>query len=208
MHFFRFIIASALFVVLCGCQSQSSKLVKYDPALGKPSALIIAKIDNADYINLKRLDPKHVRTDSTIPAGCTVAPGSAGAVEGDVDVEYTIVHPIIWPVPHKYTDSIYSIEPGTYYISYAYLDNPTDDNAPIRSTRCDGLDSDNKPVYGAFTVREGEVLYLGDIKVNWLNRNPSQMFCMIDNSMCVKRDLTRAGYAELAQKVALASWER
>lgn len=193
MRYINFLMAVALSLLLCGCQYSSSKLAKYKPELGQPSALIIAKIDNADYVNIKRLTP--VATDSQDADNPLYAP------------EYTIVHPIVSPFPYKYTESLYTIEPGTYYISYAYMDNPTDDNARTRTTKCQGLDREQQPIYGAFTVHEGDVLYLGDIKVNWRNSNPRQMFCMIDNLPCVKRDLNRAGYAELAQKIKLAEWQ-
>ncbi len=185
MRHFKYLVIGLIFL-FSGCKQGATNLSKYDPKFGTPSAMLIAKVEDADYINIKRIH-------------------STSEIDLDDD-EYSIKHPPRSPIPYKYTQSIYTIEPGTYYISYAFYSNYNNPNARLRYTKNDGLDCQQQPIYGKFTIEPDQVLYLGDIKVNWISKNPHNMFCKIDNLAEVKRDLRKAGYKELSEKVSFADW--
>lgn len=184
MRYFQYLVIGLIFLV-GGCKQGAANLSKYDPKLGTPSAMLIAKVEDADYINIKRVQD---------------------TVDGELDDEFSIKQPPRSPIPYKYTQSIYTIEPGTYYISYAFYSNYNNPNARLRYTKNDGLDCQQQPVYGKFTIEPDQVLYLGDIQVNWIAKDPHNMFCKIDNLATVKRDLRKAGYKELSEKIQFAAW--
>lgn len=187
MRNIKLIIITTL-VLLVGCQADTANLTRYEKNLAedKPSAILIAKVDNADYIDIHKLTAPEQKT-------------------ADDDIytvnEYRIMQSMRTPLPlYSYKQSIYVIDPGTYYITYAF----SYDNGILKQTDCENTNNPDKS-YGTFTVKDGEVVYLGDLKVNWAeNKNPSKIIEVKNNIREVKIDLVKAGYPEMARKVELA----
>ena len=101
-----------------------------------------------------------------------------------------------------YSKSIYTIEPGTYYISYAYCNDDNDE----RFTKLPGLTADGAVEYGAFVVKPGDVVYLGDIEVDWLRPSSDKMFVVGGDLNAVKKDLLSANYNDIVSKLKMATY--
>lgn len=98
---------------------------------------------------------------------------------------------------YGYANSIYTVEPGIYYISYAY----SDENNSERHTQAPGINADNVIQYGAFEIKAGDTLYLGDIDFDWLQKNPAKMVTISGDLNIVKQELNAAHYQDLASKL-------
>jgi len=167
---------------LSGCQHNIAKLQKYDGTLDEKSAVVIAKVDNADYIFIKQYDPED--------------PDFA-------DVEYRIVQPMKSLMPYNYTKSIYNVEPGTYYISYAFeYDSKT---GALKQTNEPGITDEDQVTYAAFTVKPGDVLYVGDVHVNWVTNDLDKRFAIAGDVDQVKKDLNLNGRRDIADKLQVAN---
>lgn len=100
----------------------------------------------------------------------------------------------------SYAKSIYNIEPGIYYISFAYYDH----NSSVSYTRLPGVTDNGVVQYAAFEIKAGDVLYLGDISFDWVNLDKPNMISVHNNFTEVKRDLIEEGHKNLAVKIAQA----
>jgi len=103
---------------------------------------------------------------------------------------------------YGYANSVYTVEPGTYYISYAY----SDEGNVERHTQAPGLTETGTVEYGAFEVKAGDVVYLGDIEAEWLSKDPSKMFHISGNLNLVKQELIAANHSALAEKLQTATF--
>lgn len=101
-----------------------------------------------------------------------------------------------------YATSVYSVEPGIYYISYAY----NDAEGTAYYTKSAGLSSDNIVVYGAFEIKPGTVVFLGDIEIDWLQETNSAMVKIGGNIANVKNELAAAGHTDLSAKLTQAKF--
>jgi len=103
---------------------------------------------------------------------------------------------------YGYANAIYTVEPGIYYISYAY----SDENNTERHTQAPGLNADNVVQYGAFEVKAGDTLYLGDLNFDWLQKNPEKMVSIDGDLNTVKQELNASQYQDIASKLKQATF--
>jgi hypothetical protein len=100
-----------------------------------------------------------------------------------------------------YTNSIYTVEAGMYYIDYAFYDH---ENSTYY-TKAPGITADGEVSYGAFEVKPGEVVYLGDIEFNWLKQNSSNtnnIVSVTGDLKEVKQEIKASEHRSLAAKLA------
>lgn len=173
------IIAITTSLILAG-GANASKLQKYDPqAMYAPDqAIVVVKLNNLSYININRL---HKASSS-------------------IANEFCIMQSMRSFIPYSYSQSIYIIRPGIYYISF--LQQQVASN--LYHTIEPGIGIDGKIAYGAYDIKPGEVLYLGDYDCKWRTSSRISKLLVTDNLSEVKQDLYRAGYEELAAKITTA----
>lgn len=116
--------------------------------------------------------------------------------------EYRIVRGSRSFIPYTYADSIYTIAPGVYYISFIEYQN----ESTMYHTITPGIDKQGMVTYGAFDIKPGAVLYLGDISCTWKGRNQVQKLNVTHNLVEVKQNLISAGYQKLAEKIDTAKF--
>lgn len=117
-------------------------------------------------------------------------------------IEYRIHKPNRTFNIYNYTKSIYTIEPGIYYISFAFYEH----NSAVSFTRLPGITPAGMVQYGAFNIKPGDVLYLGDIDFDWVDMDKPNMVKVIDNFNDVQKDLISEGYRDLAIKIKPAQF--
>lgn len=173
--------------LITGCANQIAKLPKYDKSLKNDpqQATIVLRIDNFDYLDLKRVNKGTAEDIKTL------------ALAND---EYRVLKPSRLIIPYGYAQTLYTIAPGTYYI--ASLVNNAE--AGVYYSAAPGLDANNVVNYAAFTVKPGDVVYIGDIECQWQSTNKVKKLVMHDKLAEVKKDLTIAGFADLATKMSKA----
>lgn len=103
---------------------------------------------------------------------------------------------------YNYVQSLFTIEPGTYYISFLAIDS----DKGVYYSDAPGLDPKGRVEYGAFTVQPGEVLYLGDVDCQWKSTNKVKKLTLQDQISEVKKDLDSAGHPDLAAKIVNAKF--
>ena len=85
----------------------------------------------------------------------------------------------------SYRQVVFSVEPGVYYISNArYTDGVYD-----YFTTAPGLTPEGYVVYGAFEVKPGDVIYVGDIWFNWRKKKDYEFLVLGKHLDKVKEDL-------------------
>jgi hypothetical protein len=210
-------------LAISGCSQDAPKLPRYDRQAHyvQTQATIVLKLDELSYIQLERLHkvsmtPVIARqvNDANLSADPNVREqqeprfdlrsfvgGSPSPVEPQIYNEYRILRNSRSPIPYTYADSIYTIAPGVYYISFVEYQN----ESTMYHTIAHGL---NKGVitYGAFDIKPGAVLYLGDISCTWKGRNQIQKLNVTHNLVDVKNNLVSAGYQKLAEKIDIAKF--
>jgi hypothetical protein len=122
------------------------------------------------------------------------------AVNTNLATEYRIHKPTFLFSVFNYSKATYTIEPGIYYISFAYYEK----NSDVHFTRLSGLTKNGVVQYGAFEVQPGDVVYLGDVDFNWVNIDKPNMVSIVNNFNEVKKDLISSNNRELALKVTQA----
>lgn len=198
------------------CAVKSNNNAKQQ-ALQEPES---ADPNDLDYtsssFNLRRLwDPKAPKvmhwnpnppvnepnnTKEIVPA-TTPDPTSFNEVPATVS-EYRIHKQNRFFSPHSYSKAIYTIEPGTYYIAFAYYDH----NSDVYFTHLPGITRDGVVQYGAFEIKPGDVLYLGDVGFDWVNIDKPNMVNLKNNFVTVQKDLIEHGHRELAVKIKMAKF--
>lgn len=158
----------------------AAKLQKYDAQTmyAENQAIVVIKLNNLSYININRLQK----------------------ASSSISNEFSIMRPMRYFMPYSYSHSIYTIRPGTYYISF--LQHQDKNN--LYHTIEPGVDADGKIAYGAYDIKPGEVLYLGDYDCSWRTSSRISKLLVTDNLPEVKQDLYRAGYEDLAEKITTA----
>ncbi len=104
--------------------------------------------------------------------------------------------------PFNYSKAVYTVEPGIYYIAFAYAET----NAVPSYTRDPGVTQHGEVMYGAFEVKPGAVVYLGDLDFNWITMNKNKQVNIINNISAVKNDLRANGKNNLAEKLEVANF--
>lgn len=207
---------------LTGCGYKVAKLQKYEPGVDlTPQALLVVKINALDYLDIKRVeDTKEnpvanntAQTTTTTTASTEEKPTESKdlrklfdhkqAANADSNAlalavtEYRISKPNSFFRPFSYSHEIYSIEPGTYYISLV----GNDFEQGIYYSEAPGINKDGVIAYGAFQVKAGEVVYLGDIECQWHSTNKVKKIQVLDKLAAVKKDLQDAGMHQLAARI-------
>ncbi len=127
-----------------------------------------------------------------------------------VDHEYRIHKPSTFFNLFSYAKCTYILKPGIYYISFAFYDPNMDvnPNQNTEFTRLPGVSRNGVVQYGAFKVQAGDVVYVGDIALNWVDQN-SKEFVAIDGDIAnVKTDLIAAGEDTIAKRIQQAKFYR
>lgn len=211
-------------LTISGCSQEAPKLPKYDSQehYVQTQATVVVKLDEISYINLARLHkvsitPVNARpvNDANLSADPNIREqqesrldlrglfsGKPSPVEPQVLNEYKISRGSRSFVPYTYADSIYTIAPGVYYISFIEYQN----EAAMYHTMTPGIDKQGMVTYGAFDIKPGAVLYLGDISCTWKGRNQIQKLNVTHNLVEVKQNLISAGYKKLAEKIDTAKF--
>jgi hypothetical protein len=230
----RFLLTCLSVVFVSGCGSQVAKLQKYDPQINyaQQQATVVVRIDNFDYFDLSRLDRSATITPtessnieqtqvSDNGAAKTADPGFSLNQINKLDLrklvasfdstpkqqqkaanDYRIMKANRWMISNGYSDVIYTIEPGIYYISYV----ATETGPKVYYSAAPGLSSDNVIAYGAFDIKPGDVLYLGDIECRWNSSTKIKKLVLRNNLAAVKRDLINSGYTQIANRITLAKF--
>lgn len=102
----------------------------------------------------------------------------------------------------SYDKCFYSLEPGIYYISSA----SHSDASFTYNTTLAGITPEGRIVYGAFEVKAGEVLYIGNINFNW---NSKGSLVTVSGSLNkAKKELmdSNSKYKNLASKMKYGSF--
>lgn len=216
-------LASVL--AITGCSQDAPKLPKYDRQAHyvQTQATIVVKLEDLSYIELSRLHkvsltPVTVRpasNDANLSADPNIREqqearldlrsligGSPSPVEPQISNDYRIVRNSRSFIPYTYADSIYTIAPGIYYISFIEYQN----ESTMYHTVNPGLDKKGIVTYGAFEIKPGAVLYLGDISCSWKGRNQIKKLDVTYNLAEVKKNLIAAGYPTLAEKIEIAKF--
>lgn len=218
-------VASSL--LLTGCGHNVAKLQKYDPhsqyAAGQ--AVVIVKINNMNYLDLSRVDkitPSQQIQDSPEVAekADNVDPTQMQSSYRKLDLrntfktahghklkpiianEYRILKAKRWVLPYTYAESMYTIEPGIYYISYISAER----DGQFFYTGKPGISAQKTITYGAFDVKPGDVLYLGDIECDWRHTHQIKKINIQNNIVEVKKDLQAAGLEQLSELVHTAQF--
>ena len=178
---FSYLMIGSL-LMLVGCTSEVAKLPHMDPnmRIAQDRAVLVVKVGNFDYLDITKVDSADPKSRS---------------------VKYRILKPSKMFLD-TYAKQIYDIEAGTYYISFVAIDSA---NGTYYS-EAPGLDTHGSIAYGAFNIKPGEVLYLGDFDCRWQSSNKIKKLSLINNMTEVKRDLESAGHSELAAKVVMAKF--
>lgn len=214
-------------LLLNGCGNQVAKLQKYTIDDEDAQCLLVVKINNFDYLDLKRLrgtDGQNSSKEQVIEKK-SIATASISDEEKQTDrydlkqlfnknkankktalafpkSEYRILRPNAFFLPFSYAHTIYHIQPGTYYISYVAIES----QAGVYYSEAPGLNNAGTIAYGAFTIKPGEVLYLGDLECQWHSSNKIKKFQVVDKLTTVKKDLYSAGLTELSEKITNAKF--
>lgn len=115
--------------------------------------------------------------------------------------EYRIHKPTIFFSVFNYSKATYHLEPGIYYISFAFYEQKSN----VHFTRLPGI-KNGVIQYGAFEVKAGDVLYFGDIDFDWINMDKPKMITITNNFNEVKKDLINSGNRDLAVKITQAKF--
>lgn len=163
-------------IVFLGCGAQIAKLQTLDKTDLAPGqrATIVVKIDNFDYLDLVKYDPENPQMAKP--------------------------HRVLKPsrvLVYNYSQSVYALEPGIYYISFLAIDS----DKGVYYSDAPGINAEGKIAYGAFEVKAGEVLYLGDLECQWQSTNKVRKIRVKDELTMVKKDLAFAGHNDLAAKI-------
>ncbi len=203
---------------LVSCASQVAKLPKYDHFQRNPQfATVVVRLNNFDYLDLKRItkndDETSLQTHSAEKQNMEQL--KAAQVKGydlrklitpkQLDLttnEFRIMKPARSPIPYSYSQSLYTIKPGIYYISYMAILS----DQGVYYTEAAGLSPRGEIAYGAFEIKAGEVLYIGDLDAQWKSSNLVKKISVLDQLTQVKKDLTAAGHADLAAKITKAQF--
>ncbi|MCA9339271.1 hypothetical protein KC939_02900 [Candidatus Saccharibacteria bacterium] len=159
-----------------------AKLQPYEPnAAGSEPTLVVVKINNFDYLDIRRISNNSQENNKSI-------------VNND---EFRILKSSYFFKPFTYANTIYSIEPGTYYISFIAIDS----EQGVYYSEAPGIDVAGSITYGAFEIKPGEVLYLGDLECQWRSTNKVKKFIAHSNFVEVQKDLSSAGLSKIAAQI-------
>lgn len=176
--FISFVLSCTVFVF--GCTSQVEKLTTINKTVRQDGdkAMVVVKINNFDYLDITKLDNISAKPQ-----------------------QYRILKPQRMFV-YNYAQSMYSIEPGIYYISFIAIDS----SQGVYYSEAPGIDAQGKVAYGAFEIKAGEVLYLGDFECQWKSTNTIKKLSLFNKLNEVKRDLDLVGHQDLAAKITTAKY--
>ncbi len=217
-------------MLLSGCGYKVAKLKKYEHGADPiPKALLVVRINTLDYLDIKRLDDAEDKTSLSAITSTEQAPlaelnttievaqtkpvqdlrklfadqarahNNTKTLSLDV-TEYRILKPNFFFTPFSYARELYAIEPGTYYISLLGIDS----EQGIYYSDAPGVNKDGIIAYGAFEIKPGEVLYLGDIECQWRSTNAVKKILVHDKLAAVKKDLQDAGLHQIAAQITTA----
>jgi hypothetical protein len=144
-------------------------------------AVLVVKLENFDYLDITKVQN-------------TADPES-------YPVRYRILKTPLMFVD-TYAKAMYSIEPGTYYISFIAIDSQNG----VYYSDAPGLDPEGAIAYGAFKIQAGEVLYLGDVDCRWQSTNKIKKLSLAHKLPEVQKDLSSAGHPDLAAKIVMAKF--
>lgn len=180
--FIRWCVVLSVFL-LSGCTTQVARLPLHNDKAypTNDNAILVVKLDNFDYLDITKID------ENALP----VTP----------PVQYRILKPQRLFIA-SYAKSMYAITPGTYYISFIAIDS----DKGVYYSEAPGLDAQGTVAYGAFTVRPGEVIYLGDLECQWRSTNKVKKLSLLHKLAEVKKDLDLAGHPDLAAKIVDAKF--
>ncbi len=185
--------------VLIGCNSQIAKLPPYtiDNTLVNPTLLVV-KINDFDYLDIKRIEDsaKGESVSNKLELANVKLNESDRALHLPKQ-EYRILKSNYMFKPFSYANAMYLIEPGKYYISFIAIDigkGPYYSEAP-------GINKQHVVQYGAFEIKPGEVLYLGDLECQWMCSNKVKKLYAKNNINLVQEDLHSAGMPEFANRI-------
>jgi hypothetical protein len=101
----------------------------------------------------------------------------------------------------SYRQVVFLTEPGIYFISNA---DYKFGNTRYYTTQS-GLTPEGEVIYGAFELKQGDTIYIGDIQFNW--NNSDKPVTIVSRYNAVKSDLLASvNYKELASKVKPAKF--
>ncbi len=218
----RTLLVSVL--ALGGCSQEVPKLPKYDKQAHyvQTQATIVVKLNEVSYIELSRLNRVSLTPATARPvnnADLSADPnvreqqeprfdlrgfvsGTPSLTEPQISNDYRIVRNSRSFVPYTYSDSIYTIAAGVYYISFIEYHN----ESTMYHTVTPGFNKQGVLTYGAFDIKPGSILYLGDISCTWKGRNLIQNLNVTHNLPEVKRNLVSAGYQNVAENIEIAKF--
>lgn len=102
----------------------------------------------------------------------------------------------------SYRQTVFVTEPGVYFISGASYKVGNVQYV----TALDGITPEGTIIYGAFEVKAGEVVYIGDLKFNW-HKNSPKFIETSSQFTTVVRDLEASSkYRDLAPKLKPAKF--
>ena len=178
-------------MLLSGCLGYTPAMRHYSQAEDvKNNAVIIVELVNANEIKIVRLDQnfnnKHRK-------------------------EYKLrgIRKLRFPLFTEsyvslggYTQVTFVAEPGVYFISKANYSQGNTNYYTILS----GLTPEGRVIYGAFEVKSGEVVYLGDLNFNWY-KGAKNLISISSNHNKVVKDLQDSSrYNNLAAKLKPAKF--
>lgn len=174
------IIFLSVLVFGCGSQRLPAYNIQQDD-LTKKGVVVVKANDGATHIRFKKLDKDYKDPNAKLKNAYDLT----GHIKGLIFSDQT------------YEKSFYSLEPGIYYISYA----TGQDYSFIYNTTLAGITPEGRIVYGAFEVKAGEVLYIGNIIFNWFS--PKQLVEVSGDVDQTKTDLLHSDsqYKHLVAKM-------
>lgn len=177
----------AAILMLSGCVHSVPRLDKFEPnsAIVQERAVVIINTKNVEYIDFAIYDHNYIYPEYS--ADPTINPPDY------VLTQYRIVKNTNLYNKYGYSSTVYALDPGIWYINFAFYSTSCD----INFTKKPGLTAESKVMYGAFEVKAGDVLYLGDINFSWAKNDPFKMVTVTGDIEKAKKELQTSSYKKL-----------
>jgi hypothetical protein len=183
-------------MLLAACVRGVPRLAKFDPnsSLVQDHGIVIMNLKNVDYIDFAIYDHNYIYPEYS--ADAAIDP------EDYILEQYRVTRNSRNFDRFGYPATIYALEPGLYYINYGYVDISGD----MYYTKSPGLTADSKIMYGAFEVKNGDVLYLGDLSFSWARRDLFKMVSVSGNLERARKEIADSQYKALAPHIRQAKF--
>ncbi len=176
-------------LLLSGCNN-IKYLPQYDPEednLSEKGIVVIKTEDSTLNLTFKKLDKDYNKEGNNLATTYTL----------------TDKNQYFFSNSDTYDVAFYALEPGVYYISSANYTtiNYAKNQKTYYYTTKNGITPDGYIVYGAFEVKRGEILFIGDIKPNFIF--PRDLFRITGDLEKTKSDLlsSNSPYKNLATQM-------